>query len=176
VGPIVFTLQGLEKHADKIAPVDGHGPTYTVAYNHHTFTSRPVLAINSSSGVAATADYHSFSDKIDIVIDGRAFMLRDDFESTHGGGQLFWKLEGSPRSGILKLKNRVGECMCTFSLREGNKIEIWADRSGLNQGLVDEIIVTLMAQRESMKRQAANQNATTANAGVYAALAAAPGC
>jgi hypothetical protein len=66
--------------------------------------------------------------------------------------------------------------MCTFSLREGNKIEIWADRSFLNQGLVDEIIVTLVAQRESVKRKAANQNATTANAGVYAALATAPGC
>jgi hypothetical protein len=140
-----------------------------VTYNRHTFTSEPVITVMGDHSLSATCDYHSFSSKIDIVIDGRTFTLKGDFESAHGAGRLFWKLEGSPRTGILRLDDRKGECVCTFGLKHDKErnIEIW--KQGLSQGLIDEIVVTLLAQYESVRRQLADNN----NAGLYGALAGA---
>ncbi|KAI1624748.1 hypothetical protein EDD37DRAFT_357596 [Exophiala viscosa] len=150
-----------------------------LAANHKVHYNRPLIAstkpaitiTSSSGGQLATAEWHTWSGKIDLTFtNGNAITYKDNFESSTLG-RLFWTMtQGNKNQADIKCADRTGQAVCTVVLRDelgSGRIEAW--RSDLSRQQFDEIVVSAIAEIEDLGRKMEDSGV---NYGVIGAVAA----
>jgi DNA-binding protein YbaB len=128
--------------------------------------------MTSSSGQqVATVQWHTWSDKIDLVFTSQARQItyKDNLELPSGSlGRLFWSLtQGNAKQADIKCADRTGATIVTVVLQDklrSGKIEIW--RSGLDKDVFEQIVVNAIAEIEDWRRKTESQNSV--NPGILA--------
>ena len=125
-----------------------------------------------------TAVYHAWTTKIDIQVSGRAeFKYKDHFQSQTDLGEVEWNYVGKKRTGNLQLSPRKGGSpIAAFYInrvKEGKKIgskEFKQDEIGraefyrqdLTPAQFDEVVLTLVAEVEAMRKNFQGQDVASA--------------
>lgn len=130
---------------------------FHISYNSHSFSSQPDITVLRGQGGAhvGSAKFHTWASKIDLDVNGQMLTYKDEFDSITGLGRVYWKYQSKKSKGNLKLENRSGQVIATFMFNgwkenEVGKVEIW--RPGLSPAQTDEVVVSAVAEIESMKR------------------------
>ncbi|KAI1611014.1 hypothetical protein EDD36DRAFT_309922 [Exophiala viscosa] len=172
-GPYTLLFAPSAKHTKTFTPEGSSQPSYTVHYNRPLIAStKPAITITSSSGgQLATAEWHTWSGKIDLTFtNGNAITYKDNFESSTLG-RLFWTMtQGNKNQADIKCADRTGQAVCTVVLRDelgSGRIEVW--RSDLSRQQFDEIVVSAIAEIEDLGRKMEDSGV---NYGVIGAVAA----
>ncbi|KAK4937039.1 hypothetical protein LTR10_022225 [Elasticomyces elasticus] len=172
-GPYTLIFAPSAKHTKTLTPQGSSQSSYVVHYNRPLIAStRPDITITSGSGgQLATAEWHTWSGKIDLTFtSGNTITYKDNFESSTLG-RLFWTMtQGNKKQADIKCADRTGQAVCTVVLRdklETGRIEIW--RHDLSRQEFDEIVVSAIAEIEDLRRKMEDSGV---NYGVIGAVAA----
>lgn len=119
--------------------------------------------------------WHTWSSKIDLAFlqTGVRFTYKDNLELVGSAGsqlgRLFWTLtQGDGDKADIKCADRTGATVVTIVLFDSlsrGKVEIW--RQGLPQEVLEQIVVSAVAEMEDWRRKVENSKAP--NPGVLAA-------
>lgn len=148
---------------------------FTACYKSSSFSSGPDVTLYRGSQPnipIGSVNYHTWSSKIDLEVNGRAITYKDDFDSNEGLGRLYWKYVGKKKEGNLRCEDRSGQIVAGFTFSgwdqsEVGRVEIW--RPGLSQAQMDEVVSSAVAEIEGMRREMADSGV---NAGVVGGLSA----
>lgn len=148
---------------DDLTPVDSDRPLFRIRHSSNPFCSKPNVAIvdTSNNSIVATVMLHIFTSKASITLStpnvSSSFTYKKKFHSSVPGvGNLAWDMIGRDSDFNMELTNDKGEVIATYSGNRDMKgaekrLDIW--KNDLPPAAMDEIIVTLVARIERMRRE-----------------------
>ncbi|KAJ9613064.1 hypothetical protein H2200_003005 [Cladophialophora chaetospira] len=169
-----------QKHTHSLSMQVSDTPLFLIHYNRPLIaSSKPEISITTPSGQQmATAQWHTWSDKIDLVFpsQGRQITYKDNVELPAGSlGRIFWTMShGNAKEANVRCADRTGATIVTIVLHDklrSGKIEFW--RSGLEKDVFEQLVVNAVAEIEDLRRKM--ESANTVNPGIYAGAAVAAG-
>jgi hypothetical protein len=148
-------------------------------------STKPDLTITSGSTgqLAGVVRFHTWSSKIDLSFpsqNGRQITYKDNLEPIASSpasnvGRLSWQLvQGTAKQADIKCVDAAGNTVVTINVHDGlstGKVEIW--RLGLEKDVLEQIIVSGMAEIEDWRKKCENAGIQAAQPGILAGTLAA---